>query len=167
MKIDVKFSETSQNFAPKWGEVQNLSDGGFERGYAVGYAEGYILGQNDPKPLGNLSKYIKFKVKPTSTTVFNIENPLGGIAKKVSVTMSPYVLTSKRRCRKYIADYDLGIAVGEYSDTGSSVLYASKKTTQEIENGCFKITEGKISLYRYNSANAWETDSEYEVEIWQ
>lgn len=117
--------------------------------------------------LGNLSKYAKVIAKPESATQFTIKNPLGGIAKYISVIMTPYELTSKRRCRKYVADYNLGIAVGEYSDTGSVVLYASNLTTGTAGNGEFKIAEGQIILYRYNAANAWETDSEYEVEIYE
>lgn len=36
MKLDVVFSEHEQAFAPSFGEVQNISDGGFDRGYAAG-----------------------------------------------------------------------------------------------------------------------------------
>lgn len=117
--------------------------------------------------VGEFTQYAKFVAKPEENTSFSIANPLGGIAKYIAVTMHPYNLTSKRRCRKYIADYNLGIAVGEYSDTDSLVLYASKATTGTVGNGTFKITDGKIVLYRYNSANAWETEAEYMVEIYQ
>ena len=40
MKLDVKFVESNQSFKTEFGEVQNISDGGYERGYAKGYAEG-------------------------------------------------------------------------------------------------------------------------------
>lgn len=40
MKIDVTFSEISREFTPEFGEIHNVSDGGFERGYAAGYEEG-------------------------------------------------------------------------------------------------------------------------------
>lgn len=40
MKLDVKFVESNQSFKTGFGEVQNISDGGYERGYAKGYAEG-------------------------------------------------------------------------------------------------------------------------------
>ena len=117
--------------------------------------------------VGEFTQYAKFIAKPASTTSFVIENPLGGIAKYISVIMKPYELTARRRCRKYAADYNLGIAVGEYSDTDSLVLYTSKLTTGTVGNATFKITEGEIILYRYNSANAWETSAEYEIEIYQ
>lgn len=139
--------------------------------YHATKVDGYApITVNVPVPdvgVGTLTKYAKITAKPESNTSFIIENPLGGIAKKISVIMTPYELTSKRRCRKYVADYDLGIAVGEYSDTDSKVLYASRLTNGTIENGNFKITEGQIVLYSYNSANAWETNSEYVVEIYQ
>lgn len=51
MKLDVKFSESNQSFDPKFGEVHNISDGGYERGYAEGYdvgnTEGYTKGHTE------------------------------------------------------------------------------------------------------------------------
>lgn len=44
MKLDVTFTETDQHFHPNFGEVHNVSDGGFERGYDKGYAEGETVG---------------------------------------------------------------------------------------------------------------------------
>ncbi len=38
MRFDVKFKESNQRFDVSFGEVQNISDGGYERGYAAGYA---------------------------------------------------------------------------------------------------------------------------------
>ena len=40
MTFRVKFSEQGGSFRARFGEVQNISDGGYERGYAKGYAEG-------------------------------------------------------------------------------------------------------------------------------
>ena len=40
MTFRVKFSEQGGSFLARFGEVQNISDGGYERGYAKGYAEG-------------------------------------------------------------------------------------------------------------------------------
>ena len=40
MTFLVKFSEQGGSFRARFGEVQNISDGGYERGYAQGYAEG-------------------------------------------------------------------------------------------------------------------------------
>lgn len=42
MKLNVKFSESKEDFKAKFGEVYNLSDGGYERGYAAGYEKGYV-----------------------------------------------------------------------------------------------------------------------------
>ena len=47
MTFRVKFSEQSGSFRARFGEVQNISDGGFERGYAEGYENGYENGKND------------------------------------------------------------------------------------------------------------------------
>ena len=44
MKMNVTFQESHQSFSPGFGEVHNISDGGFERGYAAGYVEGEDAG---------------------------------------------------------------------------------------------------------------------------
>ena len=40
MNFDVEFHVTDQTFRPQFGEVHNISDGGYERGYGEGYEEG-------------------------------------------------------------------------------------------------------------------------------
>ena len=40
MTFRVKFSEQGGSFRARFGETHNISDGGYERGYAAGYAEG-------------------------------------------------------------------------------------------------------------------------------
>ena len=47
MTFRVKFTEQSGSFRARFGEVQNISDGGYERGYAAGYENGYENGKND------------------------------------------------------------------------------------------------------------------------
>lgn len=116
--------------------------------------------------VGELTKYTKIIAKPTERASFVIANPLGGIAKKVFVRKTTAV-TSSRRCQKYLADFDLGIGVGEYADTSSTVLYAATKTEGTVNNGNFKMTEGTITLYRFNAANTWDDTAEYEVEIYE
>ena len=48
MELKVTFHESEQSFVPEFGEVCNVSDGGFERGYSTGYergnADGYAEG---------------------------------------------------------------------------------------------------------------------------
>ena len=44
MILDVKFSESNQSFNPQFGEVHNISDGGFEKGYTAGYTQGEVDG---------------------------------------------------------------------------------------------------------------------------
>lgn len=46
MKLNVTFKETEQSFKPQFGEVNNISDGGYERGYAEGYENGFADGEN-------------------------------------------------------------------------------------------------------------------------
>lgn len=44
MKLDLKFTENNKEFKLDFGQIQDLSDGGYERGYAAGYAEGNAEG---------------------------------------------------------------------------------------------------------------------------
>lgn len=56
MTLGVKFSEGIQSFAPQFGEVNNVSDGGFEHGYDAGYdkgsADGYGAGYSEGHGVG-------------------------------------------------------------------------------------------------------------------
>jgi hypothetical protein len=51
MHFDVEFHVTDQSFTPSFGAVQNISDGGFEKGYAKGHEdgteEGYAKGHEE------------------------------------------------------------------------------------------------------------------------
>ena len=40
MRFDVKFQERNSACSAQFGEVHEVSDGGFERGYAAGYEIG-------------------------------------------------------------------------------------------------------------------------------
>ena len=75
MTFRVKFSEQGGSFRARFGEVQNISDGGFERGYAKGYAEGredgyavgYKEGYNEMKLAVDMSdETYRFNEKVTS-----------------------------------------------------------------------------------------------------
>lgn len=50
MRLDVKFSESKQSFTANFGEVQNLSDGGYEKGYIAGYDDGYEKASEENQP---------------------------------------------------------------------------------------------------------------------
>lgn len=56
MKLDIKFQESSHSFTPKFGEVHNVSDGGYERGYTEGYEKGY--GQCESNVVGIIERNI-------------------------------------------------------------------------------------------------------------
>lgn len=117
--------------------------------------------------VGEFTKYAKFVATPTTATSFTIQNPLGGMAKKVFVQRIATDVTSSRRIRKYIADSDFGMGAIELVDTSGSVRYVARKVSSTPNNSEFAIDDGSITLYRYNSANAWHTGSEYIVEIYQ
>ena len=96
-----------------------------------------------------------------------IENPLGGIVKKVSVCRISTAVSSTRKIRKCIADWDLKLGAVEAVYTDGSVRYPIVGVDASPNNSNFRVTDGVITLYRYNSATTWDTASEYEVEIYQ
>ena len=61
MTLDVKFEEQDQTFNTDFGEVQTVSDGGFERGYNEGYAQGEVEGYDKGKTDGQVDGYDKGK----------------------------------------------------------------------------------------------------------
>lgn len=83
MNFKVKFSETDQSLKVKFGEVCNVSDGGYERGleegytkgeadghaagYAEGYAEGEIKGKAEGVQIGYDKALSEGYIKPSGT----------------------------------------------------------------------------------------------------
>lgn len=117
--------------------------------------------------LGGLTKYAKVYATPQSTTSFVIENPLGGIARKVTAQRTVTTTTSSRKIQQYIADLDLRMGVLYAVATSGNARYTVTAVDSGVNNGNFMMTEGKITLYRFNSSNTWDSAAEYEVEIWQ
>lgn len=115
---------------------------------------------------GGLSQYIKIKAKPDSASSFTIENPLGGIAKKVFVQATSE-LKSTVTIRKYAADYDFGISAIQLASSSEKRRYAAIMVDGTPGNQQFSISDGVIRFNRVNSANPWDVNSEYEVEIYQ
>jgi len=70
MKLDLQFSESDQKFNLNFGQYQDLTDGGFERGYNSGYSIGYTEGETDGFDKGLEQGYNKGYAKAES------ENPL-------------------------------------------------------------------------------------------
>lgn len=113
-------------------------------------------------------KYVKIFARPESTTAFTIVNPLGGIAKQVLVYRVSTTETENRKIQKYIADRDYGIGVVELISTSGTVRYPVTKAEDDTPgNSQFAMSNGVIKLQRHSSANTWDTESEYEVEIYQ
>lgn len=44
MKLDLNFTENNKEFKLDFGQIQDLSDGGYERGYSKGYNDGKAVG---------------------------------------------------------------------------------------------------------------------------
>jgi hypothetical protein len=57
MRLNVKFKESKQKFTPGFGEINNISDGGYERGYQAGYDQGYTDGFAEGETKGKADGY--------------------------------------------------------------------------------------------------------------
>lgn len=57
MILQVEFTELDQSFTPDFGEVNNISDGGFERGYEAGYNKGNTEGREQGYSDGHKQGY--------------------------------------------------------------------------------------------------------------
>ena len=64
MKLDLKFKENAQKLDLRFGQYQDLTDGGYERGFAegetVGYAKGYSDGETKGIEQGKKSEHDTF-----------------------------------------------------------------------------------------------------------
>ena len=129
--------------------------------------EGKAAGGGGGGSVGKLTKYAKFTAKPASTTSFVIANPLGGVAKKVFVTRLADDKPSSRKIQQYIADLDFRMGVLYAVASSGSARYTVNAVDSGVNNGNFMMTDGAITLYRYNSANTWDANNEYEVEIYE
>jgi len=116
---------------------------------------------------GGSNNYAKVTASTSSTTSFTIENPLGGIAKMVSIKAISPTITSSRKIHACCLDWSVKLgAVKAYYSSGN-VIYTMEGTEGTPNNGQFRLTDGIITVYRFNSATTWDTTCEYEVEIWQ
>lgn len=52
MRFEVEFQLSNQNLTANFGEVHNVSDGGYERGYAKGHTDGLEQGYDDGRTAG-------------------------------------------------------------------------------------------------------------------
>lgn len=77
MKLDFNFKESNQSFNPQFGEVHNITDGGFERGYAAGYevgnGDGYTQGVEDGSVIGLEDLFLKTIKSFKSDKVVSVE----------------------------------------------------------------------------------------------
>ena len=112
-----------------------------------------------------VENYAKFTIRPTSSTSIKITNPLGGIAKCFTIRRLSDEIPSSQKAYECVGSYNPPIGAFEFVSSSNTVRYAIQRTSGTINNAYFKITDGEIQVYRYNTANTWDTTSDYEVEI--
>lgn len=122
--------------------------------------------------VGGLSQYIKTVATPKSNVSFVIENPLGGLAKKVSIKCPEGSATEtvQGKVQRYTIDTTVGLGCMKLlnASTGNITLYGVRQVDTITSNSTFAVSDGQITLRAYNQTTAiWDVSCEYEVEIWQ
>lgn len=122
--------------------------------------------------VGGLTKYTAMKATPTSNVIFTFTNPLGGLAKKISVRCPDGSTTESERglVQLYTADASVGLGCMKVlnTSTGNVSVYGVRQTAAASSNSQFAISDGKVTLRSYNATTAmWDVECEYEIEIWQ
>lgn len=113
------------------------------------------------------NNYAKFTAKTDSTTSFVFENPLGGIAKMVSIKAISPTITSSRKIHECCLDWNTRLGAVKANYSSGYVTYVMTGVEGTPNNSNFRMTDGFITAYRFNSATTWDTTCEYEIEIWQ
>lgn len=122
--------------------------------------------------VGGLTQYTKTYATPGSKAQLTIINPLGGLAKKISIKCAddanPWVTSGL--IQKYTMDAIVGLGSMRLTNasTGNVTTYATRQVSSITSNSQFLIEDGRIVARSYNQTTAmWDTTCEYEVEIWQ
>lgn len=115
---------------------------------------------------GGSNNYAKFIASTDSSISFIIENPLGGIARKVSITAISPTITSSRKIQKCCLDSDVQLGAIAARDTSGLANYVMTGTSSTPNNSQFRMTDGFITVYRFNSATTWDTTCDYEIELY-
>ena len=144
-------------------DFDEVYEAGFEKGQSQGGGSGEV---------GGITQYVKTYATPQLNNLFTIVNPLGGLAKKVSITCpqgSPTESTAGM-IQKYSMDTSVGLGAMHYihATNGSIACSGSRQESTANTNARFAILEGKIEAKSYASSNGmWDVNCEYEIEIWQ
>ena len=126
MTFRVKFSEQGGGFRARFGEVHNISDGGFERGYAEGYENGYENGKND-----SLTEFIGNEDYFVTGKVINLKDWKYFQDTKVTAVKFPYTTT-----------------IGSSAFSGcSGLVSANFPLATYIKNNAFESCSKLVSVY--------------------
>ena len=123
--------------------------------------------------VGGLTQYVKTAATPTSAAIFTITNPLGGLAKKVSIKCPEGSATETAQGVVQLYSIDTTTGIGGMkllnASTGNVTLYGVRQQAGEAtSNSRFSVADGEIIARSYNTTTAkWDTTCEYEIEIWQ
>ena len=156
MTFRVKFSEQGGSFRARFGEVQNISDGGFERGYEEGYENGYENGKND-----SLTEFIDKDYFVTGK-VINLEDWKYFQDTKVTAVKFPYTTTigssAFSSCPRLVsANFPLVTYVKNNAFAGCSTLVSVYLPLVETFGGSVFIDDTSLETVDFPVLNTiWE-----------
>lgn len=122
--------------------------------------------------VGGLTQHARVYATPEIGGLFTITNPLGGLARKITITCpdgSP-TLTASGMIQKCTMDADVGLGSLYYihATNGAISCTGTRQEATANANARFAISEGLINAKSYASSNGtWDTTCEYVIDIWQ
>ena len=135
MTIKVTFEESKHSFEPEFGEVHNVSDGGYERGYEDGYKSGTIYGYEKGHEDGVDQGYVEGYSAGSGVAKAIID----GSAEEISTnatTIREYAFCRSRSLRSADLPYVETIGNNAFQDTAISSINVPNVTT--INNNAFQ-----------------------------
>ena len=76
-------------------------------------------------------------------------------------------ITSSRKIHECCLDWDAKLGAIKAYYSSSTVTYVMTGIDSTPNNSNFRMTDGFITAYRFNSATTWDTTCAYEIEIYQ
>ena len=115
--------------------------------------------------VGELSKYKKIVITPTSTASIEFDNPFEIDPKIILITVDPEYTGNTKYLNgvlRWGVTGGMNYRASDSSLTGTIMYYANESTS----NARFGYYNGQIRINRYSSSVGWSTATNYTIEIY-
>lgn len=173
MTFSVEFEELNQEIDVDFGEVNNISDGGFERGYAAGYESGNSEGYNDGYADGTKQGYtngyeiaIAKSADIIQRKITEYENnditSVGAYAFHKCEQLKKAILPNLKSCGDYAfnatsieaMDYPELTSVGSYAfSNNGAIKYVNLPKVITISGSAFR-SDGELEIADFESVTS-------------